>query len=146
LDTIRNVAAPPFLNRTRAPIPGLQPSPGYLPVHNAPGPLGSTFPLSSVFFIDDEKSRCVSVGLYPAQDYKIKVEFGGSRIQSKNLTGLHVKTLAEHFSEIYDAMYLGKRYNYKDDEFKLECSGNDSSARMYLTSDSLLLMAAMYVI
>jgi hypothetical protein len=60
------------------------------------------------------------------------LEFGGSRSQSITLTAQHVNTLAEHLPELYDAVYLGKRYSYKDGEFKLQCSGTDSVARLYL--------------
>jgi hypothetical protein len=98
------------------------------------------------FFINNEKSRYVLVGFYPAHDYQILVEFGGSRIQSIKRTYQHVSTLAEHLPELYDSVYLGKRYDYKDDEFRLQCSGTDSVFRMYLTIDSFLLKVVMYVI
>jgi hypothetical protein len=40
--------------------------------------------------------------------------------------------MAEHLPELCDAVYLGKRYSYKDGEFKLLCSGTESVARLYL--------------
>jgi hypothetical protein len=49
-----------------------------------------------------------------------------------NSYSTHVKSLAEHLPELYDAVYFGKPYRYKDGEFKLQCSGTDSVARMYL--------------
>jgi hypothetical protein len=65
--------------------------------------------LRRVFFVNTEKSRYVSVGFYPAHDYHIFVEFGGSRIQPITFTEQHVKTLVEHLPELCDAMYFGKR-------------------------------------
>jgi hypothetical protein len=72
------------------------------------------------------------VGYYPVHDYQVLAEFEGSRSQSITLTAQHVKTLSEHFSELYDAVYLGKRYHYKDSEFNLQCIRTDSVPRMYL--------------
>jgi hypothetical protein len=88
--------------------------------------------LRRIFFINDEKSRYFSVGYYPAHDYQVLAEFGGSRRQPITLTAQHVKTLVENLPELYDALNRGKRYRYKDGEFKLQCSGTDCVARMYL--------------
>jgi hypothetical protein len=102
--------------------------------------------LRRVHFINAQKSRYVSIGLYPAHDYQVLSEFGGSRSQSITLTSQHVKTLAEHLPELYDAVYLGKRYRYKDGEFKLQCSGTDSVVRLYLNKRFVTLKIVIYVI
>jgi hypothetical protein len=88
--------------------------------------------LRRVFFIKAGKCRYVFFGFYPAHDYQVLVEFGGSRSHSITLTTQHANTPAEHLPELYDAVYLGIRYRYKDGEFKLQCSGTDSVARLYL--------------
>jgi hypothetical protein len=84
--------------------------------------------LRSVFFQNNEKSRYVSIVFYPAHDYQIFVEFGGSRIQPITLTEQHVKTSAGHLPKLCEAMYLGERYTCKDGVFRLQCSGTYSVA------------------
>jgi hypothetical protein len=86
------------------------------------------------------------VGIYPANDYQVLAEFEGSRSQSINLTAQHGKTLPEHLPQSYDDVYLGKRFRYKFGKFKLQCSGTDSVARMYLNKRFLLLKIVIYVI
>jgi hypothetical protein len=54
--------------------------------------------LRRVFFLNQEKSRYVSVGFYPAQNYQPLVEFGGARINPTTLTEKQVSTLSEHLS------------------------------------------------
>jgi hypothetical protein len=64
--------------------------------------------LRRVFFINSENSRYVSVGFYPAHDYQVLVELGGSRSQAITLTTQHLKTLVEHLPEFYDTVTSAK--------------------------------------
>ena len=52
--------------------------------------------LRRVFFLNEEKSRYVSVGFYPTDNYQVLAEFGGPQIAPITLTEKHVKSLAEH--------------------------------------------------
>jgi hypothetical protein len=52
------------------------------------------------FFINDDKSRYVSVGFYPTRNYQPLVEFGGARIAPLTLTDQQVTTLAIHLSRL----------------------------------------------
>jgi hypothetical protein len=60
--------------------------------------------LRRVFFLNVEKSRYVSVGFYPAHDYLLFVEFGGSGFQPITLTEQRVTTLTEHLPKLFKAM------------------------------------------
>jgi hypothetical protein len=42
--------------------------------------------LRRIFFLNNEKSRYVSIGFYPAHDYQIFVEFGAPRIAPITIT------------------------------------------------------------
>jgi hypothetical protein len=84
-----------------------------------------------VFFLNNEKSRYVSSGLYPARNYQIFLEFGSPRITAITLSEQHVKTLADHLPKLCEAMCRGECYTCKDDVFRLQCTGNNSVARMY---------------
>jgi hypothetical protein len=52
--------------------------------------------LRRIFFIDSDRTRYVSVGYYPARNYDVLLEFGGSMIKPIALTEANVRTLAEH--------------------------------------------------
>ena len=60
--------------------------------------------LRRVFFIDENKTRYISVGFYPTQNYRPMVEFGGSKIKPVILTEQHVATMAECLPKICEAM------------------------------------------
>ena len=54
--------------------------------------------LRRVFFIDEDRTKYVSVGFYPARDYQPLVEFGHVKREKPTILVLadrHVKTLAE---------------------------------------------------
>jgi hypothetical protein len=59
------------------------------------------------FFIDEDKTRYVSVGFYPARDYRPLVEFGHVRRERPTIlivNDRHVKTLAEVLPRICESM------------------------------------------
>ena len=78
--------------------------------------------LRCMFFINEDKTRYVSVGFYPARDYQPLVEFcaiqrGGPK--SLNLTDEQFDTLAGRLPAIRDSMLVGV------DRFIIKCeSGN----------------------
>jgi hypothetical protein len=63
--------------------------------------------LRHVFFLNDDKSRYVSVGFYPARYYQVLSEFGGPRIAPITITEQHVNILAEHLPKLCEAMCRG---------------------------------------
>jgi hypothetical protein len=87
--------------------------------------------LRRIFFIDEDRTKYVSVGFHPAREYQPLVEFG--HVKRGNPTFLilnetHVKTLAEILPRICESVYRGENYVYIDGEFKLHTVG--SVARM----------------
>jgi len=52
--------------------------------------------LQHVFFIDEDRTKYVSVSFYPARDYQNFVELGALLI----LTDQHVKTMAENLPKL----------------------------------------------
>ena len=59
--------------------------------------------LRRVFFLDENKTRYVSVPFYPSMGYMPMVEFGGSKIGPIRLTEQQVTALAEHLPPLCDA-------------------------------------------
>jgi hypothetical protein len=63
--------------------------------------------LRRVCFINNEKSKYVSVGFYPAKNYQPLVEFGGAKILPITLAEQHVKTMAENLPRLCNALCDG---------------------------------------
>jgi len=57
--------------------------------------------LRRVFFLDENKTRYVSVAFYPSMGYMPMVEFGGSKIGPIRLTEQQVMALVEHLPPLY---------------------------------------------
>jgi len=53
--------------------------------------------LRRVFFLDPDKTKYISLGLYPARNYQPLVEIGSTNVRPILLTDQHVKTLANTF-------------------------------------------------
>ena len=64
--------------------------------------------LRSVYFLNDERTRYVSVGFFPTEKYKVLVEFGGPHIAPITLTEQHVRTLMEHLAGVCKVMQSGE--------------------------------------
>jgi hypothetical protein len=91
------------------------------------GPVG-TVPASSVtpcFFLNREKSKYVSVRLYPARFYYALVEFGGAHLLPVIINEQHLTTLSERLPELCEAMCRSERYTFRDGVFRLLYSGSD---------------------
>ena len=88
--------------------------------------------LRRAFFVNEERSKYVSVGFYPYRDYEVLVEFGGQRYKPIALTEQHVLTMAENLPLICKAMCGGEHYTCNDDTFRLTTTGYYRIAIMYL--------------
>ena len=64
--------------------------------------------LRRVYFLNEEKTRYVSVGFYPSENYRVLVEFGGPRIVPIRLAEQHVSTLMDALQALCDAMQCGE--------------------------------------
>ena len=87
--------------------------------------------LRRLFFFNEENSRYVSVGFYPANNYEDLAEFGCLRIARITLTEQHVKTLVEHLPALCEALYRGEHYACKYGPFRLQSSGTHRTGTMY---------------
>ena len=87
--------------------------------------------LRRVFFINEERTRYVSVGFYPTRNYQSLVEFGGPKIKLMTLTDLQVATLAECLPRICEAMCDDGQFACSDGPFRLNTTGSYRVARMY---------------
>ena len=77
------------------------------------------FLLRRVFILDPEKTKCISVGFYPARNYQPLVEIGSPKSTPIVLTDQHVKTLPEHLPAQADALWRWEFYNVLDGEFAM---------------------------
>ena len=91
--------------------------------------------LRRVFFIDEDKSKYVSVGYYPTRNYQPLVEIVGLGKMPIILTDQHVANMAEHLALFCEAMCGNEYYICKDGEFRMNTTGGYRVARLYLDED-----------
>ena len=108
---------------------------------NTAQPTGARVLLRHVYFLHEERSRYVSVGFYPSENYQVLIEFGGSRIAPITLTEHHFRTLVEALPTLCAAMQHGELYTRKDGAFRLRSIKTNNFARLYRAkSVSVLLL------
>ena len=64
--------------------------------------------LRRVYFLNEERTRYVSVGFYPFDNYQVLVELAGPRMVPIRLTEHHVRTLVEALPALCDAVQSGE--------------------------------------
>jgi len=86
--------------------------------------------LRRVSFLNEEKSRYVSVGFYPGRNYQPLVEFGGTRIQPLVLFAEYVNIVVERQPGLVETMCRNEHFMWssKDKDFKMH------STKAYRTS------------
>jgi hypothetical protein len=87
--------------------------------------------LRRLYFINDDKTKYVSVGFYPARNYQPLVEFGSSGNKPITLTKQHVTTMAQHLPRLCEAMCGDEQYQCIDGAFRLTTIGSYKTARLY---------------
>jgi hypothetical protein len=99
--------------------------------------------LRRVFFINQEKTRYVSVGFYPAQNYQPLVEFGGSRIKPITLNEKQVSTLAVHLPRLYQELCNSGGFHVKvDEDFAISTTASNNVARFTMSGQRIQLKIA----
>ena len=86
--------------------------------------------LQRVFFINEEKTRYVSIGFYPARNYQPLVEFGGSKIKPVLLAEQYVATMADCLPRICQSMCDNEQYGRSDGPFRLNTKRSYRVARL----------------
>ena len=86
--------------------------------------------LGRVSFLNDEKSRYISVGFYPAHNYQPLVEFGGTRILALVLPADHVNFVAERLPGLVEAIcrYENLVWSSENKDFRLNSTKAYSTA------------------
>jgi len=94
-----------------------------------------------MFFINEEKTKYVSLGYYPARDYQPLVEFGAIRrgvCKCLILADKHVAALADCLTSIRDSMcFGGDRVFIKCEggNFRLHTPKRHGSARLFVGTE-----------
>ena len=71
--------------------------------------LGSCYNVS--FFVNNERSKYVSIGYYPAGDYQVLVEFGGPRAKPITHMEQHMSTMADYLPALCQVMCNKEHYS-----------------------------------
>ena len=95
--------------------------------------------LRRVFFLNEDKTRYVSVGFHPSKNYQPLVEFGGPRLKSIILSDRHVAAMAECLPRICESMCGNAQYGYSDGAFRLNTTGKTKVARLYYEKEYITL-------
>ena len=95
--------------------------------------------LRRLCFLNDDKSKYVSVGFYPAQNYLPLVEFGGAKLLRMLLTSDHVALMAERLPALVEAMCQNEQHRFISDDgaFRINTTGSYRVARVTLDKQYL---------
>ena len=93
--------------------------------------------LRRVFFLNNDKTRYLSVGFYPARNYLPHVEMGGARIKPIILDDHQVRTLATHLPILCSEMCNAGVYNVKDGNFTIKTTKTYNVARIRLDKQGI---------
>ena len=96
-----------------------------------------SFLLRLILFINEDKTKYVSVGFYPARDYQPLVEFGAIRRGGSKyliLSDEQVTTLADCLSAMRDSMCVGGNRVIKCEigKFRLQTPQKHGSDRLFV--------------
>ena len=95
--------------------------------------------LRRVFFINEYKTRYLSVGFYPSRNYQPLFEFGGPKVKPIILTDQQVATIAECLPRICEAMCGDAQFGWSDGAFRLNTTGSYRVARLYIEKQYITL-------
>jgi hypothetical protein len=87
--------------------------------------------LRRVFFNED-KSKYVSIGYYPARNYEPMVEFCSVRNNPIILTEPQMRYLAEVIPHMCHSLCINEKTTFKDGDLQLTTTESTKVARMYL--------------
>ena len=100
-------------------------------------PTGARVLLRRVYFLNEGRTRYVSVGFYPSVNYQVLIDFGGPLIALITLTEHHFRTLMEALPALCEAMQHGELYTRKDGDFRLRSSKTNNRAKLYCDKKSV---------
>jgi len=91
--------------------------------------------LRYLFFIDEDRTKYVSVGFYPTRDYHPLVEFGSVKKNGSTILifdDLQVDKMAKCLPRICESMCGNEQYGCKEGDFRLITTGNYRTNRLCL--------------
>jgi hypothetical protein len=95
-----------------------------------PPPIVDRVLLRRAFFIKPERSKNVSVGFYPSQNYEPYLQLGGARLRPIVLSQQDVTTLTDRLPDICQSMYKHEQYAFSDGLFRLATTRGYKTARI----------------
>jgi hypothetical protein len=84
--------------------------------------------------LNDDKSKYVSVGFYPTQNYETLGEFGGAQLLPMLLTSYYVAAMAERLPAVVKAVCQNEQHQLRSDEkaFRMNTTSSYSVSRVTL--------------
>lgn len=95
--------------------------------------------LGRVYFMNNEKSKYVSVGVSSRSQLQSCVEFGTPRRTPVALTSYDLSTLSQHLPKLCENMCNNQTYACKKLLFRLQASGRGSVAKVTYDKQSISL-------
>jgi len=98
-----------------------------------------------LFYIDEDRTKYVSVGFYPTRNYQPFVEFGAVKWNGSNfiiLNEQHADSMAECLPRMCESMCINEQAGCKIGNFRLNKTGNYRVARLYLNTQYIRLTLA----
>ena len=82
--------------------------------------------LRRVFSLNDDKSKYVSVGFYPSQNYHLLVDFGGTKLMPHVMAAKYVTVLAERLPGLMGALSHNEHFQWRSEDkcFRLNGIGS----------------------
>jgi hypothetical protein len=95
--------------------------------------------LRRLFFLNDDKTKDVSIGFYRAQNYQPLFEFSGVKLLPVVLTAEYVATMAERLPSLVESMCQNEQYQCKTEDkvFRTNTTGSYRVARVTLDKHCL---------
>ena len=82
--------------------------------------------LCRVFFLNDDKSRYVSVGFYPAHNLQPLVDFGGTRLLPLILTSEYDNIVAERLPGLFETMCRNENFQWGSEDKVFRMNSTES--------------------
>ena len=95
--------------------------------------------LGRVYFMNNEQSKYVSVGVSSCSQLQPCVEFGAPRRMPVVLTSYYLSTLSQHLPKLCQNMCNNQIYTCKKLLFRLQASGSGSVAKVIYNKQSISL-------
>jgi hypothetical protein len=80
--------------------------------------------------LNPEKTKCLSIGYYPAHNYEACVEFGEVGKKNVVLRIYYLSTLSQHLLKLYESISVNESYVYKEISFRRQTLGKNNVSKL----------------